>query len=50
VVVSDEDSNNRTLYSTVKVANEQIALAFNEMYELSYVVRTCLATNIGLQC
>ena len=29
--------NNRTLYGAVKVANEQIARAFNEMYGLSYV-------------
>ncbi len=29
--------NNRTLYGAVKVANEQIARAFNEMYGLPYV-------------
>src|SRR5215469_14915632 len=29
--------NNRTLYGAVKVANEQMARAFNEMYVLSYV-------------
>ena len=29
--------NNRTLYGAVKVANEQLARAFNEMYGLSYV-------------
>jgi UDP-glucose 4-epimerase len=29
--------NNRTLYGAVKVANEQIARAFHEMYGLSYV-------------
>jgi len=29
--------NNRTLYGAVKIANEQMARAFNEMYGLSYV-------------
>jgi nucleoside-diphosphate-sugar epimerase len=29
--------NNRTLYGAVKVTNEQVARAFNEMYGLSYV-------------
>ena len=29
--------NNRTLYGAVKIANEQIARAFNEMYGLPYV-------------
>jgi len=29
--------NNRTLYGAVKVANEQIARAFNEMYGLPYI-------------